>query len=913
MPDSSLALPHDAPALGLAARALWVALPATLLAAVLWTVSNHPLPVTFGGPWVPTLGISAMFRIDGLSLMMLLLIAGIGIAVFTYAGAYMDGDQQQRRLYLLLTAFMVAMAGAVTADDLILLFVFWEATSVLSFLLVGLKHAKADARESARQALLVTGTGGLALLAGFLILMAEFGTSSLSGVVAALAVAEQTPALTAALLLIILGCFAKSAQFPLHFWLPNAMAAPTPVSAYLHSATMVKLGVFLLARFDAGPGDWPVWTLTLQAVGSITAAWGMVLALSERDLKRILAWSTVATLGTLVVLVGLPGPEASFAVGSLLLAHALYKAPLFFVAGNVDHGAGTRIIDNLGNLRRTMPLSAAAAALAGLSMAGVPLSFGYIVKVVIYDAKSVDGVVAWVPLANQIFAALAVAVAGTAAIRLFWWNPGGTEAPAAHECSWGMVLPPLLVAGLGVALGLVPSLAQDLIAGVAAAMEPLQTVPATLPAPREVLTPTEIWGTVGATLLAGGLILVLWDHLHRVLSLPFAVISRFGSRALFDASLGWLAWGSARVARALQHGVGPRYLTGGALATLVLLAAVLPGALSGAALPPLDWPSAGLATGVLIILAGAAAVLVLTDRVALVLAAGLVGYGSALVFLFLGAPDVAFTQFVVETVFVIIAAGLLIALRGQGAVTVHRDGPRLVPMLLAAGLATAICALLAVVVGQPFDPALQDWFAAASVPQANGRNVVNVILVDFRAIDTLGEITVIGLSFMAALPLLQRLMPGPAAPVPTRRIVMLDQVAGPVYWTILIASVVVYFRGHNEPGGGFIGGLLAVSATILWAVAHGSRAAEARLPFGNALALTAAGFGLGALAGVPALAAGLPYMTHLWATLPLGITDLKVSTVYLFDLGVYLAVWGGLGGYALWLLGSAPQAQESTP
>ncbi|MCU0906541.1 MAG: DUF4040 domain-containing protein [Rhodobacteraceae bacterium] len=919
MPDTLHADPDTVhpvaahPGLGLLARALWVALPATLLAATLWLALTGALPFAFGVDWVPALGISAAFRIDGLSLMMLLLISGIGVAVFTYAGAYMDGDPKQVRLYGLLTAFMLAMAGAVTADDVILLFLCWEATSILSFLLVGLKHAKADARKSAQQALLVTGTGGLALLAGLLILVQQFGTTQLSAIIAGMAATGPTPILNAALLLVFVGCFTKSAQFPFHFWLPGAMAAPTPVSAYLHSATMVKLGVFLLARFDAGAGEWPLWTTLLQAVGSITAAWGMVLALSERDLKRILAWSTVATLGTLVVLVGMPGPEASLAVGSLLLAHALYKAPLFFVAGNVDHGAGTRIIDNLGNLRRTMPLTAVAAALAGLSMAGLPLSFGYVVKVVTYDAKAVEGVLAWVPLANQIFTALAVAVAGVAAIRLFWWNPGGVEAPAAHECSWGMVLPPLVVAGFGLVLGLFPGVTTELLLGVAGAMETTRPGTVGLPTPGEQLNPADVWATVGATLLAGGLILYFWDYLHRVLMRPFAVVARLGARAFFDASLIALPWIASRVTRTLQHGHGPRYIRLAVVATLAAVAAMLPQALAGTALPPWEAPPAGLAVGVAMILVGCVAALRLRDRFVLVLAAGLVGYGSAVVFLFVGAPDVAFTQFVVETVFVIIAVAVLIALRGRGKPQVHADRTMPIALLLSASLATVITALLVAVVARPFDPVLSTYFGAVSVPEAFGRNVVNVILVDFRAIDTLGEITVIALSLMAALPLLQRLMAparGTTPRAPAERVVILDVVAGPLYWVILIASVVVYFRGHNEPGGGFIGGLLAVTATILWAIARGSQAAEARLPLGNALALAAAGFGLGAAAGVPAWWYGLPYMTHLWATIPLGFTDLKVSTVYLFDLGVYLAVWGGLGGYVLYLLGGDTTAGQ---
>ncbi len=895
--------------LGIVARLAYTGLPAALLCFVLWLATQGSMPFVFGVDWVPALDVGANFRIDGLSLMMLLLISGIGVGVFVYAGAYMSGDPQQGRLFILLSAFMLSMAGAVTADDLILLFVFWEGTSVLSFLLVGLKHQKEDARKSAQQALLVTGTGGLALLAGFLILIHHFGTSQLSVVIEGLAAAEQTPALTLAILLVFVGCFTKSAQVPFHFWLPNAMAAPTPVSAYLHSATMVKLGVFLLARFDAGVGDWPLWMAVLQVVGSLTAAWGMLLALRERDLKRILAWSTVATLGTLVVLVGLPGPDAAIAVGSLLLAHALYKAPLFFVAGNVDHGSGTRIIDNLGHLRRPMPITAVAAALAGLSMAGVPLSLGFVVKFAMAEAKHTSGVLAVVPTANLIFASLAVAVAGMAAVRLFWWNPGGRDAPDAHEGTAGMVLPPLVIASLGVLLGFWPGLVDGLVTGVAAAMQGAPMPEAHLLGLREQLDIGLIWTTVGATLVLGGLILFFWDFLHRTLMRPFDAVARIGSLALFEASLKALPRLAAFQTRVLQHGAGPGYMMLAVAAALLAMLAVLPAAWAAGALPAWDEPSPGLAVGALLIAAGAIGALVMADRFVMVLAAGLVGFGSAVVFIFVGAPDVAFTQFVVETVFVIIASAVLIALRGKGKTRVHlnRSGPW--PFLLAGGLATVITALLLVTLGRPFDPALSEYFAAVSVPEAYGRNIVNVILVDFRALDTLGEITVVALSFIAALPLLQRLAQRPSgeALTPRRRVVMLDVVSGPLYWVILVASVVILLRGHNEPGGGFIGGLVAASATVLWAVARGGPAAEARIPLGGALPLAVWGAAVGALAGVPAWLVGEPYMTHLWATIPLFVTELKVSTVLIFDIGVYLCVWGALGGYALMLIGGGPR------
>jgi multicomponent Na+:H+ antiporter subunit A len=370
-----------------AAGSLWLILPAVLLALMVYALIVVPLPWQASVPWVPALDIELAIYVDGLSAFFLVLITGVGTMVFLYAAAYMQADPRSSRLFLLLSLFMLAMVGCVTADNLITLFVFWELTSIVSFLLVGFNHQQQNSRQSAQQALLVTAGGGLFLLAGFLLLGQLAGTYSIRGLLLQADHLIQQPGIHVALVLIWIGCFTKSAQFPFHFWLPNAMTAPTPVSAYLHSATMVKLGIYLLARLDPAFDSLPLWRYGLVIIGSLTAILAVTHALRERDLKRILAWSTVAALGTLTLLVGLPGPHAALAVAAFLLAHALYKAPLFFVAGNVDHGAGTRIIDDLHGMRRYMPWTAAAALLAGVSMAGIPASFGFIAKDVMTAAK----------------------------------------------------------------------------------------------------------------------------------------------------------------------------------------------------------------------------------------------------------------------------------------------------------------------------------------------------------------------------------------------------------------------------------------------------------------------------------------------------------------------------------------------
>ncbi|MEJ2646768.1 MAG: proton-conducting transporter membrane subunit [Gammaproteobacteria bacterium] len=320
-----------------------------------------PLPWHGTVSWVPSLGVNLDWRVDALSAQFLLLITGIGTVVFLYAGGYLAHTPRAGRLYGVLLLFMAAMIGVVSADHLLVLFLCWELTSLTSFFLVGFKHTDAAARASARQALFVTLGGGLALLAAFILLHQITGSWSLHTIAASGPLLAADPRLPAALALLFIGCFTKSAQFPFHFWLPNAMSAPTPVSAYLHSATMVKLGIYLLARLDPAFNDLLIWEAVLVGVGTLTAVWAAVLALRERDLKRILARSTVSALGTLTLLIGLPNEGAALAVIAFLFAHALYKAPLFFVAGNIDHATGTRSIDHLMGLRRRMPWTTVAA------------------------------------------------------------------------------------------------------------------------------------------------------------------------------------------------------------------------------------------------------------------------------------------------------------------------------------------------------------------------------------------------------------------------------------------------------------------------------------------------------------------------------------------------------------------------
>jgi multicomponent Na+:H+ antiporter subunit A len=738
---------------------LWLALlPLALFGGLVAAMLAFPLPWRLQLSWVPSLGVGFDIYVDALSAQFLVLIIGVGTLVFVYASGYMKHEAAAGRFFLVLLLFMVAMIGAVSADHVLVLFLCWELTSLTSFFLVGFKHRDEQARSSARQALFITLGGGLALLAGLILLAQIAGTWSLQAIVAAGPVMADDPRLPSALILLFIGCFTKSAQFPFHFWLPNAMTAPTPASAYLHSATMVKLGIYLLARLDPAFNDLLLWELTLIGVGTVTAVWAALLALRERDLKRILARSTVSALGTLTLLIGLPNDQAALAVIAFLFAHALYKAPLFFVAGNIDHATGTRSIDHLRGLRRQMPITTIAAVIAALSMAGLPLSFGYIAKDVVTAAKADTELLAIISYGLLFVNAVAVAVAAVAAIRIFY-GPANPAFAHVREVSWRMLLPPVLIALIGLEFEFLPAFTDPLLLEAAKVIAP-EAAPGELAVSQpfgSFLTAAEV------TVVIGIVLFLFWERLHRYLS-TWARFDHYGPAAMFERALKGLprvaAWHTTR----LQHGDLAGYMRHTLTVLLVFGAgAWLTRDTDWSAIWAALWttyPQAWALIGAaMLIAAGALAAPFLRDRLSLLMAVGLVGYGSAMLFLFAGAPDVAFTQFMVETVLVVVATSVL---SRYGEPIRHAENHLLNAVLaVMAGVATFI--LLAELFSLPVDRTLAQWFAANSLTEAYGRNVVNVILVDFRALDTFGEIAVVVFSMLAAWPLLRKIrQPGAA-------------------------------------------------------------------------------------------------------------------------------------------------------
>jgi len=698
--------------------------------------------------WIPSLGLSLAFRADGLSLLFALLITGIGTCVFLYAATYLEKSPEKRPAFFgYLTLFLGAMLGAVLADNLVLMLVFWELTSLSSFLLIGFDHEKAQARYSSQQGLLVTVGGGLALTAGVILLGEAAGSYRISEILSDGAAVAAHPWAPEIIVLVVLGAMTKSAQTPFHLWLPNAMVAPTPVSAYLHSATMVKLGVYLLARMNPAFEEQGLWTTLLLIAGTLTTLTGAVLALRETDLKRILAYSTLVALGALVSLLGLPHPLAAVAMATFLIVHAFYKACLFLVAGIIDHETGTRDSSRLRGLGRRMPVTAAAALLGAFAMAGLPPFLGFIGKELIYEVDIAAPLPA-VAVGIAVFAnAVTMAAAGIIAVRSF----AGSCPPAfqkAHDPRWTMLFGPLALGVSGLVLGVMPGYVEGFIARVAEAVSG-----------NGVEFHLTLWHGFTtalflslATFMLGGLLYVRWDRLRGWLETR-RQLDRFGPAAAYDVGMAGFQHVAAWQTRLIQSGSLPTYLA----ATLITIVTAVAASLvyfEGAALPEFNGFHPLFIVPMLLVLAAIAVVRADTFISGLV-AAGIVGFLMSLVFLFQGAPDLAFTQFSVEALSIVIL--LAIVGRMPFRETDYRTkGHRRRDAAIAVGFGMSATLVLLAVVSSPFNARLSDYYKATSLPEAHGRNIVNVIIVDFRALDTLGEITVLTLAAIAASALLYR-------------------------------------------------------------------------------------------------------------------------------------------------------------
>jgi multicomponent Na+:H+ antiporter subunit A len=701
--------------------------------------------------WASAHGLTLSFLVDGLSLVFASTIAGVGALILIYSGGYLKGHPHQGRFFAFMMLFMGAMQGLVLADNTVVLYAFWELTTVASFLLIGFDHSRQAARRAAIQAVVITGIGGLALLVASILLQRLTGSWDLSGINAAASLTAH-PAYVIVLVLILLAAFTKSAQVPFHFWLPNAMEAPTPVSAFLHSATMVQGGVYLLARLSPSLGGTDAWTGALVVFGGLTLLWGGIGALRQTDLKQMLAQTTIASLGLLVLLIGVGSEIAITAAVLYFLAHALYKAGLFLVAGIIDHQTGARDITALGGLRDSLTITFIAAVLVGASMLGVPPLPGYFAKEEIFlgladpDWRAVV-LLAVLVVGNGILGAIAIALV----FKPFMGSTTMTPI-APREASLGLWLGPLAFGALGIVAAFMAGWLGDMVVGPAASAIVGTTIDLHMGLTFDV-TGVVFWLSV-VTWLAGGLIYWRIDRLRTLLRRAEAAID-WSSDKTFDALMFGLIRFAASVTRFLHHGRLEIYLV--VVFAMLALALGVPLFLWGAL--PDYWPSfpelgfyewGALAVTV----AGVATVVASPTRLLAILALGVQGVGVALIYLLFGAPDLSFTQFMVESVSVVILALVMSRLH------LERHDPRELEDLLRDGGLALVCGLgvtgvLFAVLDGVFDPRLSEFFNASSAPLAHGRNVVNVILVDFRGLDTLGEISVVMTAGIAILALLR--------------------------------------------------------------------------------------------------------------------------------------------------------------
>ncbi|MBL8201769.1 MAG: monovalent cation/H+ antiporter subunit A [Chromatiales bacterium] len=897
--------------------AIGIALVAALAAAgALATLA----PAVFAGqvpavatPWLPWAGADLGLRLDGLALLFATLVTGIGALVILYARYYLDSDEPVARFLAVFMAFMAAMLGLVLADNLLLLAICWELTSVASFLLIGHWRDRADARRGARMALLITGLGGLALLAGVLLLGHIVGSFRLDAVLAAGDQIRAHPAYAPMLLLILLGVFTKSAQWPWHFWLPEAMAAPTPVSAYLHSATLVKAGIFLLARLHPALAGTDLWFWVVGGTGLTTLLVGAYLAVFQHDLKGLLAYSTISHLGLITLLFGLDDPRATVAAVFHTLNHATFKASLFMAAGAIDHETGSRDMRRLNGLWRHMPVTGVLAITATLAMAGVPLLNGFLSKEMFFAETLLLERQLVVQIAVPLLATLAGAFAVAYSARFVhdvFWNGEPRDLPRVpHDPPRWMLVPIGVLALLCVLVGLFPEaiIGPLLAAGAGAALGG--------PLPAYTL---EIWHGFSLPLLMSAaatlLGLVFYVYLQRLFGLHDIVHLPKGGREIFDGLLA----GSTRLAEALAGRLFSGRLRPSVLAFLLFaLAAGAWPLLDGGLLPvvlPVGTPASLIEGVVWLLAAGASAVLVAKhrERVTALVLVGVIGLMVTLTFAGLSAPDLALTQLLVEVVSVIL---LLLALNFLPATGGRPDpsGRRWRDGVLAGAGGLGVAALAWAVMARP-TRTMADWYLANAVPGAAGANAVNVIIVDFRALDTLGEIVVLAIagllvgSALAGWQATRADRAGSPTAGADGRAFLLELIAPLLLPLVLCVALFLFLRGHNLPGGGFVAGLLAATGLLLLYLARGSRWVEARWR-ASPQRLTGAGLLVAAGTGAVSLALAHPFLTstYLAPVLPV-LGKLPLASALFFDLGVLLTVAGAtlLAVLALGRLGDAP-------
>lgn len=856
--------------------------------------------------WLPQLGIDFSFRLDSLGLLFALLISGIGTLIYIYAYYYLNPKNSLSKLYLLLMLFMAAMLGISLSNNLILLLVFWELTSISSFLLVGYWSNYEAAQRGSRMALTITGLGGLAMLGGFILLGQITGTYQIDQILTMTEQIQSHALFVPALLLILLGAFTKSAQFPFHFWLPNAMAAPTPVSAYLHSATMVKAGLFLVARLLPIFVGAALFHNIVTFVGLFTLCMAAFFAIFKEDLKGLLAYSTISHLGLIMCLLGIGSPLAVAAAIFHIINHATFKAALFMIAGIIDHESGTRDLRKLSGLWQLLPYTATLTMITAAAMAGVPLTNGFLSKEMFFT-ELVANLSGPVMVVSAIVATLAGIFAVAYSTRLvhgvFFDGPLGKQVPNkdAHEPPFGMRAPATLLAILCILVGIFPALLVEKIVNSS-------TRASTQDFAFEG-THLALWHGFNLPLLmsvialVGGVIfyfsLAKGGTLREIDLDP--KLGRLQGRVLFELFLKNLLLNSRRFRRATENGKLQSYLLWIVIFTVALVSFPLVNNAVGTGTRELTHAPA-LAIILWLLLFSACWMLLWFhhERIKAVLISGAVGLVVTMVFIGFSAPDLALTQITVDVVTTVL---LLMSLSLLPQLTPYESSPtrRWRDTIIAIGGGLGIAAIAWLIMTRDHN-SISWFFLQQSIPLGGGTNVVNVILVDFRGFDTFGEITVLGIAAIGVLSLMDGMRAHGATitqgltyrfnPSP----LMLRITASWILPVALVVSLYIFMRGHNLPGGGFIAGLVTSLALIIQYIAVGQDKTEQLLGAKSGrlyeiwigVGLTIAG-----LTGVAAWFWSRPFLTsaHIYVSPPM-IGEMHLASAALFDVGVYVTVVG---------------------
>lgn len=852
--------------------------------------------------WVPTLGLDLSLWLDPLALLFAGLILGIGFLVVVYAQGYLAEGEPTARFLSFLMLFQGAMVGIALSANVLVLLVFWELTSLSSFLLIGFWRDRADARQGARMALAVTGGGGLALIGGLVLLGKAAGGYELSTILSRADAVQASPLYPAILVLILLGAFTKSAQFPFHFWLPHAMAAPTPVSAYLHSATMVKAGVFLLARLWPALAGTDLWFGLVVPVGLATMLFGAGVALVRSDLKAILAYSTVSQLGLMVMLLGFGAAAAVTAALFHILNHAAFKAALFMHAGILDHETGTRDLRRLGGLARLMPLTATVGMLSAAAMAGLPPLGGFISKEMMLEESAhvafADQTLL-VPALATLAALLSAAYALRYAVALHFGPVRTGEVATLHDPGATLVAPPAVLVAVALALGLVPTaLAAPLVRAAAAAV-----IGAPVPPPDFAL-----WHGINAALLmsvgavAGG-VLLLWRH--RAVANAAGRLPTPDAKRLFDSAQAGAIESLRRLWKAIHAPSLQRYLL--ALFAVVLALGAAAGLREGIA-PGMRATSPAAPVAIvgwgLLIAATMAVVAADRRRYLALIFISVIGLVVALAFIHLSAPDLALTQIAVEVVTILLMLLALHLLPGRPPrLSSFARRLRDVAVALAAGGGAGWLAWT--VMTRPRREGVSRFHWDNSYSGGGGTNVVNVTLVDFRAFDTLGEIIVLGIAGLAIFALLEPAARGLAGRrlrewrsddrhSPERHPMMFVMATRLLLPLVLLIGLYVFLRGHNQPGGGFVAALIFSIAILLQYLSSGFDWTDERRRFGEHT-LIATGVLVAAVTGLGSLLFGAPFLSSSFGHFHLPVIgEFELATAMVFDLGVSIVVVGAV-------------------